>query len=149
MKEYSEIRGNSEEILKKYRESGKELSEPFLVMLDSGENNKHCDLYPHGSIHKVVRCQKGHLWLTTKIDSISDRFSKLELISKPETKTCPECKNEFPDNWIFIFNKHCQSPSCIRCFERYNNLHYSDRDNYREAIRAELMTELNAKGKLK
>jgi hypothetical protein len=114
-------------------------------MINSGENNKHCDLYPHGSIHQVRKCQKGHLWFTDKIDSIPDYFSKIKLEKMPEyTLLCPGCNNLFPANWVFIHNQHFNVPSCIRCFEKYN-LYFSDRDKYREAVRAEILLELQNK----
>lgn len=122
----------------------KKLSSPFFVMLTSGEDKKHCDLYPHGSIHEVKKCKDGHLWLTDRVDSLTDGFSTMILEKMPEVKTCPCCKNEFPVNWVFILDQENKVECCIRCFER-GKMHFSDRDAYRQAIRDELKMELGIK----
>lgn len=118
---------------------------PFLIQMTSGDNNKHCDVLPHGSIHEVKKCEEGHLWLTNKVaDTVPPRFAYETISEKPEVKNCPHCKNEFPKDWKFIMNyKAGEVETCIRCFEKH---YIVCREEYREALRDELKLEMKSHG---
>lgn len=111
---------------------------PFLIQITSGSEGKHCDLYPHGSIHKVKRGEDGFLWVDGRIDIIRPEFESKEIDEMLETKECPSCINQFQKDWPFIFDKNTQETLCIRCYERRNIF---DREIYREAVRQELLME--------
>lgn len=118
---------------------GRTLSPPFLIQMISSEHNKHCDLYNHGSIHKVRTCKEGFVWVDERIDAIPNKFPFQVLAEKPETKTCPSCKNEFVTDWPFVINKG--ELTCTRCYERSNVT--GDRDMYRDAVHKEFIIQTN------
>ena len=115
----------------------RKLSSPFLIKMTSGEHNKHCDIYNHGSYHTVRECAEGYKWVDGRVDVIPSGYNFKVVNEKPETKICPNCENEFDIEWPFI--NYDDKEICIRCYERYNFVH---RDSYREALRKELLLEM-------
>lgn len=114
-------------------------SPPFMIQMVSGENNEHCDLFPHGSFHDVRKCEEGYLWkVGTRPYSIPDRFKTavIPILTKEmlPLKECQTCNNLFKRDWPFS-----KTGDCIRCFERmYVKISGGDRDEYRELLRKEL-----------
>lgn len=125
---------------KKEKRARRLLSPPFLIQMTSSEQNKNCDLYNHGSIHTVRKCNEGHMWVDGRVSTISNKFSFEVISEKPEIKMCPACKNEFPEDWPFIYNR--RELTCIRCYERYNLT--GDRDAYHDVLRKQFMIEYNS-----
>lgn len=118
-------------------------SAPFLVQMTSGDFFEHCDVYPHGSIHEVRTCENGKVWNTKRLfHSINSEFKFVVLDAKPETKQCPRCNNEYPENWVFITDRDTKETTCVRCYERVS---YVDQENYRNALRAEIKMEFGIK----
>ena len=103
--------------------------EKLLIQITSGEHNKHCDIRPFGSIHESDGLVDGILRIGT--DNLPPKFEYKE-VEVQQTKKCTNCENGFPVNWVFIKN------GCIRCYEKINHI---NRDDYREALRAELKLE--------
>lgn len=131
--------------------NGDEYTSPFPIQMCSGEKNKHCDKFPHGSLHMVQRRlrddQLRRVILGEKTiahaDIIPAKFGVSILTEKPvDVKLCTTCPNVFPHNWPFAGDQ------CIRCFERENigNRNGFMRDDYRELIRKEVLEELKMKG---
>lgn len=115
----------------------RKLSPPFLIKMTSGENNKHCDLYNHGSFHVVRTCADGYKWVDGRVDTIPNDYSFEIVKEKPEIKVCSDCENEFELNFPFI--KSGEANLCVRCFERRNIV---NREEYRKILREELKYEL-------
>lgn len=119
-------------------QSDRVYSEPFDIQMNSGVYMEHCDVYPHGSIHQVKKDQNGVLWSTNRLyHSLSDSFKYNVLETKPDTKQCLLCNNYYPIDWVFVVDAAGNEKCCIRCQER----NYTDREQYREAIRRELAIE--------
>lgn len=129
----------------------REFTPPFLIQMISGEKNKHCDLRPYGSIHKVKKCKDGHMWLDRGIDSIPSHFATKILDEMPVTKKCPSCSCDFPESWPFATYRTISGETkeeCSRCYERGHILNPNGftRDEYRELIRKELQLEMVLQG---
>ena len=112
------------------------VSDPVDVLLTSGDNNKHCDFYPVGSYHKIQFDKDGNRWKTDAVHGITVDYPILivDNFDEIETKECPSCKNIFKNDWPFY------KETCIRCYEKK---YLFDRELYREALRQELLKELN------
>lgn len=118
-------------------------SEPFLVQMVSGNYFEHCDVYPFGSIHEVRKCNEGFLWSTNRVHhAINTEFKTSVLQFKPETKTCGNCRNDFPNGWAFIRDGELNSEVCVRCYEKRNHV---NREEYREVIRQEIKLQYGIK----
>src|SRR5688572_17109075 len=115
-----------------------ESKNPLLIQIASGDKGKHCDIYPLGSIHKVI-ISSNKTCVLNEEDKVTDYIPDDFIIRKykgGDTKTCPECSNKFPKNWPFF------KDSCIRCFERLH-INATIREEYREALRQEYLRDLN------
>jgi len=99
-----------------------------LFQIASGESGKQCDFYPHGSLH--TNREKIHYFCEIK-----------EVDSNIETKVCGGfCGLTFPIDWPFVkANQKGDNDMCVRC---HGKKYIVNRDNYFEAVRAELMIEL-------
>lgn len=110
----------------------KTLGPPQLVRMSSGEANRQCDLYPHGSYHIARKDSNGTLW-TGSCNAIPVEYPFQLIEAKPDSLIrCGNCKNEFDDTHPFI------GGICIRCYERFN---FVNREEYRAAIRREILLE--------
>ncbi len=127
----------------------KDFTPPFLIQMTSGQSGQHCDKFPHGSLHWACHREKDDQWRRVKQngaglereDIIPTKFSFHTMLQDNvgEVKLCPDCANTFKENWPFL------GGTCIRCYERKNipNLNGITRDDYREALREELLIEIN------
>ncbi len=129
--------------------NGDEYSNPFPIQIATGEKGKHCDKFPHGSLHLCQRRLKddqirkiipGEKTIEAA-DIIPAAFVYKPLLcefTQSKTKKCQSCPNIFPVMWPFA------GDICIRCFERENIGHATgfSRDDYRELIRKELLQEM-------
>lgn len=100
-----------------------------LFQITSSAPRKQCDFFANGSLHPE----------RNKIPSFCE---VTEVISNIETKECSGfCGLTFPKDWPFVKASQIgDEEMCIRC---YGKKYVAGRKNYYEAIRAELLLELN------
>lgn len=111
------------------------LGELVTVKMTSGD--RHCDLHPHGSYHKIRYDEEGNRWIDGKVLTIMSAYDIVETEIPEDVKECQVCKNVFDSNWVFM-----KDESCIRCFEKK---HIINRDEYRRALREEFKLEFGIK----
>ena len=119
----------------------------MIIKIVSSEKGKQCDKFPCGSIHEGEFDDKGFR-LLGESDWIPPVFETEKIVLKlDEIRLCNLCKTLFSIDTPFVKSNQKDDPEmCIRCFERR---YIVSRDEYREALKIEIMQELIRNGKLK
>ena len=103
----------------------------------SSEKGKQCDLFPWSSVHEGDFDDKGFR-VAGKSNWIPPTFELVDYSG--ETKDCLVCGLKFAADAPFVkSNQKGDGDMCIRCFERK---YIVSRDEYKEALRIELLAEL-------
>jgi len=112
----------------------------MIIKIVSSEKGKQCDLFPSGSIHQVEKDEKGELRRGSNgIDPNFD-IEVLDESAAIKTKDCPVCGLLFAADTPFVkANQVGDKDMCMRCYERK---YVVGRDEYKEAVRIELLNEL-------
>ena len=118
----------------------------MIVQIISSEKGKQCDMFPCGSIHEGEYDNKGFK-IADKSNWIDiDNFVLRELEVLPpinETKLCPNCNLLFSVDAPFVkATQISDKDMCMRCYERK---YIVGIDEYKEALRIEIINELNLK----
>lgn len=96
-----------------------------MIKIVSSEKGKQCDQLPYGSVHKDA----------SKVPS-NFQFEDFE----GPIMMCTECRLDFDHTTPFVkSNQTGDNDMCIRCYEKK---YVIGRDDYKEAIRTELLQEL-------
>lgn len=99
-----------------------------MVKIVSSEKGKQCDQLPCGSVHKDA----------SKIPS-NFEFTDYDGPTKP----CHECNLRFSGDTPFVKSTQIgDQDMCIRCYEKK---YVVGREEYKEAVRIELLQELEYK----
>ncbi len=116
----------------------KNLSNPFIILMDSGATGRHCDRFPHLSVQEAKKDDEGNLFCNKRKNyPINPNFTFKELVERPETKHCPDCINDFILSAPFLTIN--DQDVCIRCYERK---YLPNREEYKKLVRQELYDEL-------
>lgn len=101
-----------------------------LYQITSTDPAKHCDFFPAHSIHPDK----------SKIHNFCD-FKEVP-VDTP-VKRCSYCGIAYPADYTFVKSDQKDiADSCIKCWGKN---HIVNRSNYYEAVRAEILMELNNK----
>ncbi|MFA7287606.1 MAG: hypothetical protein WC055_01885 [Melioribacteraceae bacterium] len=110
------------------------------IVVVSSERGKQCDLFPWSSVHDGEFDEKGFR-IAGKSNWIPPTFTLVDYAG--DTKKCPYCKLDFAADAPFVVaSQKGDEDMCIRCHERR---YVVGRDEYKDAVRAELIAELGIK----
>jgi len=102
----------------------------------SSEKGKQCDLFPWSSVHDGEFDEHGFR-IAGKSNWIPPTFTLVDYSG--DTKQCPYCKLDFAADAPFVVaSQKGDEDMCIRCHERR---YVVGRDEYKDAVRAELIAE--------